>query len=194
MNDRTEKAATLQEQFRKDTGSRRPITRTMESYATYWSNYAEWLELRLNSQPLNLDVKVDDNWVEVKEPKANQYDFEEITERVEYHQRLEAYQQAKTVKEKIAELTKERDELKDVVEQWEGYFDDATGTHPYKKQLKAEQDKVKELVRTAYIDALKEKKHMDYDEPLTVGEHAEALIHADNYCTEKLKELKAKQQ
>ena len=37
----------LRKEFKKQTGTKLPMTRTMEAYATYYRLYAEWLEERI---------------------------------------------------------------------------------------------------------------------------------------------------
>ena len=37
----------LRSQFRKETNTKRPLTRTHEAYAFYWSKYCQWLERQL---------------------------------------------------------------------------------------------------------------------------------------------------
>ena len=98
------------------------------------------------TQPLNLDVKVDKDWVEVKEPNPSNHVYG--TAAHHYQKEVEAYQQAKTVREKIAELedkgfwgrmaakNKQRAELAE-------------------EQLQASESKTKELVIKAFNDGKK---------------------------------------
>ena len=96
--------------------------------------------------------------------------------------KLEAIEKVESLGRIIEQLTKERDSIKaKAIQTNEKLY---SMYNESQEQLQAEKQKVKELVRNAYIDALKEKKHMDYDEPFTEGEKAMALIHADDYCKE----------
>jgi hypothetical protein len=118
-----------------------------------------------NSQPLNLDAR------------------EKIAELEDKNETLDAAYRfllfvEGTLKNQLQAVTKERDEKL--------LYYSSVEIPEKDRVIRDLKSKTKELVRKAYIDALKEKKHMDYDEPLTVGEHAEALIHADNYCNELL--------
>jgi hypothetical protein len=67
---------------------------------------------QMTSQPLNLDVKVDDDWVKVEEPE-NYIIWSLSPEMKLFSNHLEcvAYQQAKTVREKIAELEEDNEQL-----------------------------------------------------------------------------------
>ena len=91
-----------------------------------------------NSQPLNLDVKVDDDWVELKEPdkldQSNIY-LEAIHIRTNKKQ-WEAYQQANTVREKIAELEEENKNLTKLI--WMPH-----------NELQQENEKLRELLIVA---------------------------------------------
>ena len=60
------------------------------------------------SQPLNLDVKVDDDWQPLEEPNETKEDDGNWN----YQARFNQYQQAKTVRQKIAKLEFELDSWK----------------------------------------------------------------------------------
>lgn len=122
-----------------------------------------------NSQPLNLDVKVDENWIPLEQP----YDYisfsidmeQQLGEMfVDWFERCKEYFEAKTVRENIAELeedkynfytqivdikeqlqavTKERDMLANDKIELIGYLE--TDKSEIIKQLQAEKSKTKEL-------------------------------------------------
>lgn len=59
----------FKKEFRKQTGTRLPMTRTMEAYATYYQRYSEWLEQQLKN--CNLQNVI--NWVAVDIPPKVDY-------------------------------------------------------------------------------------------------------------------------
>ncbi len=70
----------------------------------------------INSQPLNLDTIVDDNWLEVKEPVIGD---------ANYFDKFEAYQQARSIRVRIDELVKENNALNILLKH------DKNGQHQY---------------------------------------------------------------
>ncbi len=45
----------LKKQKKKETDTRKPMTRTMEAYCTYYRNYSEWLENKLKNNGVLAD-------------------------------------------------------------------------------------------------------------------------------------------
>jgi len=144
------------------------VTSIPFDHVSYESDLEDYIDnLEANSQPLNLDVKRDEYFNVLVEPDVKEVKLNMSKKLLSIY--TKEYQQAKTVREKIAELeektksqanelisqddkieqlTKERDELKEICEgdkltrEWLDKYDNIL---KLEKQLQAEKSKTKEL-------------------------------------------------